>query len=126
MTVEKVLKNLEKHIKDTASNKEFHRRPKFKFTIEQQRVLYTPFGIVNLPQPVYHVSIQASSGHYSSPRVDGLSCYYEVELGFPNFKFSDDFISKYAEDVDEPKDTVYGYVPLHELAEELFKFGYRG
>lgn len=64
------------------------------------------------------LSIQASEHHYCSPRED-CNYYDEVEIGFPNFNFSDSFIQKYAEDKDKPQDTVYGYVPISELAKEI-------
>lgn len=32
------------------------------------------------------VSVQASSGHYSKPREDGMSFYYKVEAGFPSVR----------------------------------------
>lgn len=66
----------------------------------------------------YEISIQASSYHYSNPRVDGASEYTEVELVFPNEP--DDAILEYAEDPGMPIDTVYGFVPI-DLAEELIQ-----
>ena len=68
----------------------------------------------------YKLSVQASSSHYCSPRKDLQDVYEDVEIGFPNFNFSKEFISKYAEDGKHPQDTVYGYVPMVELAEELY------
>lgn len=67
----------------------------------------------------YKVSVQASEYHYCTPREDNMEYYEEVELGFPDFLFSESFILNYAEDTDTPKNTVYPYVPLEELAEEL-------
>ena len=69
----------------------------------------------------YELSVQASEGHYCSPRKNMQEVYDEVEIGFPNFKFSDQFISQYAEQPSEPLDTVYGYVPMKELAEEIYQ-----
>ena len=43
------------------------------------------------------VSIQASSGHYCSPREDGLNHYYEVEAGYPSSIPPKSWL-KYAED----------------------------
>lgn len=68
----------------------------------------------------YKLSVQASSSHYCSPREDLQYVYEDVEIGFPNFNFSKEFIFLYAEDGVYPQDTVYGYVPMVELAEELY------
>ena len=64
------------------------------------------------------LSIQASEYHYCSPQRD-CDYYYEVEVGFPNFDFSEEFIHRYADDIDTPQDTVYGYVPITELSKEI-------
>ena len=64
------------------------------------------------------LSIQASEYHYCSPR-NNTERYDCVEVGFPNFLFSESFINKYAEDKDSPMDTVYGFVPIVELSEEI-------
>ena len=69
----------------------------------------------------YKLSVQASEGHYCSPRENMQEVYDEVEIGFPNFTFSQEFINQYAEDRGAPKDTVYGYVPMKELAEEIYQ-----
>lgn len=68
----------------------------------------------------YKLSVQASSSHYCSPREDLQYSYEDVEIGFPNFNFSKEFIFLYAEDSVYPQDTVYGYVPMVELVEELY------
>ena len=44
-----------------------------------------------------------------------------VEIGFPNFTCSQEFINQYAEDRETPKDTVYAYVPMKGLSEELYQ-----
>ena len=67
----------------------------------------------------YELSIQASENHYCSPRENMQEVYDEVEIGFPNFIFSENFINQYAEEPESPKDTVYGYVPMEELAKEI-------
>ena len=68
----------------------------------------------------YELSIQASENHYCSPRENMQEVYDEVEIGFPNFIFSENFINQYAEEPKSPKDTVYGYVPMEELAQEIY------
>ena len=108
MKQEKVLKMLNKHLQDTNSNKGYHVRPKFNFKLGNR---------------ICSVSIQASECAYSIPRKANEDVYQAVELGYPNFLFSSGFIAKYADDIDNPKDSIYGYVPLKELAEELSKLG---
>ena len=77
----------------------------------EQRIKQMCFGDLKL-------SIQASEYHYCSPQKD-CEYYYEVEVGFPNFDFSEDFIRSYAEDIVTPQDTIYAYVPISELSKEI-------
>ncbi len=65
----------------------------------------------------FTVSVQASSFHYCSPRENLLDQDYDkVELGFPSAE--DSLIIDYAEDPDDPTQSVYGWVPI-EIVEEL-------
>lgn len=65
----------------------------------------------------FKVSVQASSFHYCSPMENLLDRDYEkVELGFPSVE--DSLIIDYAEDPDDPTQSVYGWVPI-EVVEEL-------
>ena len=67
----------------------------------------------------FTVSVQASKYHYCEPRIDWYCKYVSVELGYPNAE--DPLIIGYAEDLDDPTETVYGYVPIeivNELAEK--------
>ena len=68
----------------------------------------------------YELSMQASEKHYCSPCENMQEVYDEVEIGFPNFIFSEEFINQYAEEPESPKDTVYGCVPMEELAQEIY------
>lgn len=68
----------------------------------------------------YKFSVQASENHYCSPRENMQEVYDEIEIGFPNFNFTPQFISRYADDSNSPQDTVYGYVPMEELAQEIY------
>ena len=68
----------------------------------------------------YELSIQASENHYCSPRENMQEVYDEVEIGFPNFIFSENFINQYAEEPESPKDTVYACVSMKELAQEIY------
>lgn len=62
-----------------------------------------------------HLSIQASAGHYCSPRLSqpdqDYKFYNEFEIGFPSVKIEE--LMKYAEDPERPTKTVYAYVPVH-------------
>jgi hypothetical protein len=58
-------------------------------------------------------SMQASSGHYCSPRRD-LGPWTEVEIGFPSQRVEE--FMEYAEDPSKPTKTVYGWVPAHVVA----------
>lgn len=69
----------------------------------------------------YRLSVQASENHYCQPRENVQIRYEQVEIGFPNFNFSKGFINAYAEQPLEPLDTIYDYVPLVELSEELYQ-----
>lgn len=60
------------------------------------------------------LSVQASEHHYCAPR-RVCDYYYEVEVGFPDEVIKT--LLEYAEDADNPKDTVYPYVPI-ELVDE--------
>lgn len=68
----------------------------------------------------YKVSIQAGICMYSCPRANVME-YTEVELGFPNMP--DDLIMEYAEDPDDPTNTVYGYVPVKVVQRLMDKHG---
>ena len=69
----------------------------------------------------FEISIQASEGHYCSPRVDGDVIYTKVELGYPNME--DELIVEYAEDPDKLTDTVYGWVPVDIVNKLIEKHG---
>lgn len=63
----------------------------------------------------FSVSVQASDMHYCSPRENSVF-YWEVEVGFPSEVCP--ALLRYAEDIDQPTDTVYGYVPI-EIVEAI-------
>lgn len=67
------------------------------------------------------VSIQASDGHYCSPRVKGDVTYDTVELGFPSIE--EPLIAGYAEDPDNLTNTVYGWVPVEIVDQVIEKHG---
>lgn len=55
------------------------------------------------------ISVQASRGHYCSPREDYLGHYYEVEVGFPE---DIAYFHEYAEMYKGEYSGVAGWVPL--------------
>ncbi len=113
-TVENIKQEIEKHVNGR------------KFTgnmFEDIQITRLPVFVFSMLRNEYEIidekiSIQASEYHYSVPR-ENVYEYTSVEIGFPPFKFREEFIKKYADDVENPLDTVYGFVPIQELAEEL-------
>ncbi|MDF7207042.1 hypothetical protein AB7147_18585 [Proteus mirabilis] len=71
----------------------------------------------------YYVSIQASYGHYCSPRQDlpSYDLYDSYELGFPSEP--DQLINAYAECDDCFTETVYPYVPKEVVIALIEKHG---
>lgn len=68
----------------------------------------------------YSVSIQAGWGIYSIPREDA-DVYIAVELGYPSE--ADVELMCYAENEDNPTNTVYGFVPVSVIDKVLEKHG---
>lgn len=66
----------------------------------------------------FTMSVQASGFHYSSPR-ENTGPYIKVEVGFPSEKPK--FFAEFAEQDEDYIDTVYGYVPV-ELVEQEIEF----
>lgn len=68
----------------------------------------------------FTMSVQASETNYSSPR-DNTGPYTEAEVGFPSKPES--LLARYAEDREQPTDTVYGYVPRQVIINVIAKHG---
>lgn len=66
------------------------------------------------------ISVQASSGHYCTPRCDGLANYSAVEVGFPD---DIEFFHEYAERYDDEYSGVAGWVPLELVNEYIHSRG---
>lgn len=98
-----------------------------KETLEQHEYVFDKNVIVQDIRPYvkckdgFGISIQASDGHYCTPRVNGDVIYEEVELGFPNME--DELIAEYAEDPYDLTGTVYGYVPVEIVNQLIEKHG---
>lgn len=59
----------------------------------------------------YSLSVQVHEGAYCAPR-DGWGPDWDLaEIGFPSSEPTAEIMA-YAEDADEPTQTVYGYVPM--------------
>ena len=70
----------------------------------------------------FAMSVQASEHHHCHPRESGISMNYaSVEVGFPSKK--EELLMDWAEDVDEPTGTVYGYVPSSIIIDVIEKHG---
>ncbi|QVW53939.1 hypothetical protein TaPaz_158 [Acinetobacter phage TaPaz] len=110
-------------VKATVNGRDFSNTKTYESLFALQQVPRFKFNISvdGYKTHEYSLSIQASKHHYCTPQKN-CSQYTHVEVGFPSFKFSDNFIEEYAEDESESLDTVYGYVPIEELALEIYDF----
>ena len=68
----------------------------------------------------FGMSIQASETSYCTPR-DNEGPYTHVEIGFPNAIES--MLAGFAEDPDNPTETVYGWVPVGLVKAVIIKHG---
>ena len=68
----------------------------------------------------FSMSVQASANAYCSPR-DDTGPYEAVEIGYPSAY--EPMIAKYAEDPDNPTETVYGWVPADKVSLIIVKHG---
>ena len=67
----------------------------------------------------FTMSVQGNEGAYCTPRVNGAEEYTEVEVGFPNMV--EELLLPYAEDPDNPRRTVYGWVPAQVIVNVVAK-----
>lgn len=68
----------------------------------------------------FHMSVQAGPTAYSEPR-DTIGPYKTVEIGFPSQ--SEDLLLPYAENPEQPTDSVYGWVPKSVVTAVIVKHG---
>lgn len=66
------------------------------------------------------LSVQASCTHYCTPR-DSVGPWVAVEVGYPSERVEE--LMEYAENPDEPTDTVYGWVPVEVVEAVVEKHG---
>ena len=57
----------------------------------------------------FSMSVQANEMAYCTPKIWDAEKYWSVEVGFPSSE--EPLLAEWAEDKDNPTDTVYGYVP---------------
>jgi hypothetical protein len=69
----------------------------------------------------FSMSVQAGESLYSSPRRDNAFHYDKVEVGFPSAKPL--FFAEYAENTEDYTETVYGYVPVELVEQEIAAHG---
>lgn len=71
------------------------------------------------------LSIQASWGHYCRPRENApfpdYDFYHEFEVGYPSVVIPE--FMQYADDDDEPTETVYGYIPKSIIQSAIDRMG---
>lgn len=66
------------------------------------------------------LSVQASSTHYCTPR-NGIGPWTAVEIGYPSAPVEE--LMEYADNSDDPTNTVYGYVPVEVVEAVIAKHG---
>lgn len=66
------------------------------------------------------LSVQASTTHYCSPR-DSAGPWTAVEVGFPTERVEE--LMEYADNPDDPTQTVYGWVPVEVIEAIVEKHG---
>ena len=69
----------------------------------------------------FSMSVQAHDGAYCEPRRDAQRKYTLVEVGFPSAE--EELIMSWAEDRNQPTETVYGYVPVDVVTNVIVKHG---
>jgi hypothetical protein len=71
------------------------------------------------------LSVQASNGHYCSPREDYPGYYNSVEVGFPSVAPPDSWESYFDGDWEtgDRTDSVYGYIPIELVIEFIIEHG---
>ena len=68
----------------------------------------------------FSMSVQADQGAYCTPRND-IGPYTSVEIGYPSQR--EPALLDFAENPDDPTETVYGWVPSETVWEVILKHG---
>ncbi len=69
----------------------------------------------------FTMSVQAHYAAYCSPRIDDAPRYTAVEIGYPSRP--EPLLLGWAENEDQPTNTVYGYVPVAMVSMVCAKHG---
>ena len=69
----------------------------------------------------FEMSVQAHQTAYCSPRIDNAEKDTSVEIGFPSER--EPMLIDFAEEVNDPTGTVYGYVPVQTVTNVIVKHG---
>ena len=67
----------------------------------------------------FSMSVQGNETAYCHPRTNNAEEYTQVEVGFPNMV--EELLLSYAEEPDNPRGTVYGYVPAQVIVNVIAK-----
>ena len=67
----------------------------------------------------FSMSVQGSETAYCTPRINSAEEYTEVEVGFPNMV--EELLLPYAEEPDNPRGTVYPWVPAQVIVNVIAK-----
>lgn len=86
--------------------------------------IYRPGGIRIVPRvrcvDGFEMSVQAGRTHYCAPRKD-VGPYRSAEVGYPSER--EELLMPFAEEPDDPTNTVYGYVPVEIIEQVILKHG---
>lgn len=111
MTKQEIINRLNDHLRGEVEELtlgRFHKKPVPRITLADGTTM----------------SVQAGEWAYCLPRTN-YGPYSHVEIGFPSKTLG--ALAKYAETPEDPLETVYGYVPIDELADEiLLRGGFAG
>jgi len=69
----------------------------------------------------FTMSVQAHNGAYCSPRIDNAPRYTQVEVGYPSHP--EPLLLEWAENENRPTNTVYPFVPVHQISLVCVKHG---
>ena len=69
----------------------------------------------------FRMSVQGHQDAYCTPRINDAEQYTQVEVGYPSHR--EEIIMPWAENPDEPTETVYGYVPVSVVTNVIAKHG---
>jgi len=69
----------------------------------------------------FSMSVQASEGHYCTPKRNFAPCYSHFEVGYPS-KYQSE-LTRYKQGRGKATESVYAYVPVEVLESLVYKHG---